>query len=401
MMSDDTLSSKEADDFRERCRVFLIANSMGGDPANFEDNRAFLAAASEAGLAGIAYPREFGGAGLSAAHDRIWREEKAAFPYADRLFIISHGMCLPIINEYGTDAQRLLYEADMISGRTLWCQMFSEPGAGSDVAGLQMTATRDGDEWVLNGQKVWTTYAHLAQYGVVIARTDPSVPKHAGISMFIVDLGSIGVDIRPIVQIDQGREFNEVFFSDVRIPAANIIGSENDGWRLATSMLMYERIAIGSGQTDQITQPRYEELVSAARRRGLIDDPILRDKITSLYILETCKSLVALRNRDEAKAGKTPGPAGSLGKLLGSTIEWEFRAIAYEVIGPPALAWEESSTADSEAAMGILTSFRVGIAGGTDEIQRNIIGDRVLGLPREPVTDRDTPYRDLIVGTVR
>jgi alkylation response protein AidB-like acyl-CoA dehydrogenase len=395
------LSIEESEAFRVRCQMFLTENANAGDPANLQDNRAFLAAASRAGLAGIAYPQEFGGAGLSVAHDRIWREEKAAFNYADRLFIISHGMCLPIINEFGTESQKQTYEADMISGRSLWCQMFSEPGAGSDVASLQMTATRDGDEWVLNGQKVWTTYAHLAQYGIVIARTDASVPKHAGISMFIVDLASPGVEIRPIIQIDQGREFNEVFFNDVRVAAEDIVGSVNEGWRLATNMLMYERVAIGSGQTDQITQPRYEELAVAARNRGVIADPVFRDRIADMYILETCKALVALRTRDEVKAGKTPGPGGSLGKLLGSVVEWKFRAIAYEVIGVSATAWDELDEARRDVAMNIVTTFRVGIAGGTDEIQRNIIGERVLGLPREPATDRDTPYRDLLVGTLR
>ena len=395
------LSIEESEAFRVRCQMFLTENANAGDPANLQDNRAFLAAASRAGLAGIAYPQEFGGAGLSVAHDRIWREEKAAFNYADRLFIISHGMCLPIINEFGTESQKQTYEADMISGRSLWCQMFSEPGAGSDVASLQMTATRDGDEWVLNGQKVWTTYAHLAQYGIVIARTDASVPKHAGISMFIVDLASPGVEIRPIIQIDQGREFNEVFFNDVRVAAEDIVGSVNEGWRLATNMLMYERVAIGSGQTDQITQPRYEELAVAARNRGVIADPVFRDRIADMYILETCKALVALRTRDEVKAGKTPGPGGSLGKLLGSEVEWKFRAIAYEVIGVSATAWDELDEARRDVAMNIVTTFRVGIAGGTDEIQRNIIGERVLGLPREPATDRDTPYRDLLVGTLR
>jgi alkylation response protein AidB-like acyl-CoA dehydrogenase len=395
------LSIEESEAFRVRCQMFLTENANAGDPANLQDNRAFLAAASRAGLAGIAYPQEFGGAGLSVAHDRIWREEKAAFNYADRLFIISHGMCLPIINEFGTESQKQTYEADMISGRSLWCQMFSEPGAGSDVASLQMTATRDGDEWVLNGQKVWTTYAHLAQYGIVIARTDASVPKHAGISMFIVDLASPGVEIRPIIQIDQGREFNEVFFNDVRVAAEDIVGSVNEGWRLATNMLMYERVAIGSGQTDQITQPRYEELAAAARNRGVIADPVFRDRIADMYILETCKALVALRTRDEVKAGKTPGPGGSLGKLLGSVVEWKFRAIAYEVIGVSATAWDELDEARRDVAMNIVTTFRVGIAGGTDEIQRNIIGERVLGLPREPATDRDTPYRDLLVGTLR
>ena len=175
-------------------------------------------------------------------------------------------MCLPVLNEFGTEEQKRRFMPDNISGKTLWCQMFSEPGAGSDVASLQTRAERDGDEWVLNGQKVWTTLAHESDYGVLIARTDPEQPKHAGISMFVVDLEAPGVEIRPIHQIDGGRHFNEVFFTDVRIPADWLIGEYNNGWRQATAMLMYERVAIGSMGSGSISQPMYDTLLAAAPR---------------------------------------------------------------------------------------------------------------------------------------
>jgi alkylation response protein AidB-like acyl-CoA dehydrogenase len=401
VVSETTLNGADVEAFRFRCRAFLEAYEGLNLVNTYDVGRHFLQSLADAGLAGLTYPREWGGAGLTKKHDEIWREEKADFPYYDRLHVISHGMCLPMIDEYGTEDQKQRYEADMISGRTLWCQMFSEPGAGSDVASLQMTAVLDGEEWVMNGQKVWTTYANQSDFGIILARTDSDVPKHAGISMFILDMRSAGVDVRPIHQIDGGSEFNEVFLSDVRVPSSNLIGAINDGWRLATSMLMYERVAIGSGATDDISHPYYDLLVAQARRSGHLTDPVTVEEITRIYVLETCKALVALRTRAEAKAGKTPGPGGSLGKLFGSIIAKEFRTVGAEIVGPGSIAWADDDELRRDFAYELIVSFRTGIAGGTDEIQRNIIGDRVLGLPREPAVDREVPFRDLKVGTQR
>ncbi|MEZ5217183.1 MAG: acyl-CoA dehydrogenase family protein [Ilumatobacteraceae bacterium] len=252
-------------------------------------------------------------------------------------------------------------------------------GAGSDVASLQTKAELDGDEWILNGQKVWTTLAHVSDYGIVIARTDPDQPKHAGISMFIIDLKSPGVEIRSIHQIDGGRHFNEVFFTDVRLPKDNLIGDLNNGWRLATGMLMYERVAIGSSGSGSISQPTYKMLVKHASPEQL-QDPTVRDALMKLYCMESTKAMVALRTRAELKAGKTPGPGGSLGKLAGSIIARYARGLALELAGPSSIAWEGAGGDDLQRY--VLNSFQAGIAGGTDEIQRNIIGDRGLGLPR-------------------
>jgi len=401
-MSDLALSTVDAEAFRARCYRFLDEQGANGASGAFEDGRSFVMAAADAGLgAGITLPAEYGGAGLTPAHDKIWREEKARFPLRDIEFIISHGMCLPMLNEYGTPAQKQAFMADMISGKTLWCQMFSEPGAGSDVASLQTKAERDGDEWVITGQKVWTTLAHRSQYGILIARTDPDQVKHAGISMFIMDMKAPGVEIRPIHQIDGGSHFNEVFFNDVRIPAGWQIGQLNEGWKLATSMLMYERVAIGSGSSGQIRQPNYDILLGHARANGSVANPVVRDQLMQIYIMESCKSLVAMRTRAEQKAGKTPGPGGSLGKLFGSNISWRFRAIAQAIAGPGSVAWSADDSAAGHLQRHVLHTFQDGIAGGTDEIQRNIIGDRVLGLPREPSIDKDLPFRDLRVGTQR
>jgi alkylation response protein AidB-like acyl-CoA dehydrogenase len=274
--------------------------------------------------------------------------------------------------------------------------MFSEPGAGSDVASLQTKAELDGDEWVINGQKVWTTLAHMSDYGLIIARTDPEQVKHAGISMFILDMKAPGVEIRPIHQIDGGSHFNEVFFTDVRIPKDWLVGEYNAGWKMATAMLMYERVAIGSMGSGSISQPNYKLLLAAARAAGKVDDPVVRDDLMQLYAMETTKSLIAMRTRAEMKAGKTPGPGGSLGKLYGAIIARKMREFALELAGPGSVAWEGGAPELQRLVVG---SFASNIAGGTDEIQRNIIGDRVLGLPREPSVDKNVPFKDLKVGT--
>jgi alkylation response protein AidB-like acyl-CoA dehydrogenase len=397
----DTLTAPtttDLNDFRAKCVAFLEAHAAGS-VTSLDDNRAFVAAAAAAGLGGIIYPVEYGGAGLTSAHDKVWREEKAKYPARDFEFIISHGMCLPMLHEYGTPAQKQAFMADMISGKTMWCQMFSEPGAGSDVASLQTKAERDGDQWIINGQKVWTTLAHRSDFGIVVARTNPDVSKHAGISMFVIDMKAPGVEIRPIHQIDGGSHFNEVFFTDVRIPADWLVGDLNNGWRMATSMLMYERVAIGAATSGQIKQPHFDMLSERARSYGSIADPAVRDQLMKLYVMESCKALVAMRTRAEQKAGKTPGPGGSLGKLMGSNIAWYFRSIAQDIAGPSSIAWSADDGGAKELQRYVLNTFASGIAGGTDEIQRNIIGDRVLGLPREPSVDKDLPFKDLKVGT--
>lgn len=410
-MSDTaTLTAEDAEAFRQRCRAFLEEHGTGipgavrgGDDRGkglLDGAKRFQKALADAGLAGLVYDREYGGAGLTRAHDRIWREEYGKYPDMTSELTISHGMCLPVLNQFGTHEQKAQFLAKNISGEEVWCQMFSEPGAGSDVASLQTKAELDGDEWVLNGQKVWTTLAHLSDYGIIIARTNPDAPKHAGISMFILDMRAPGVDIRPIHQIDGGKHFNEIFLTDVRIPASWLVGELNNGWNQATAMLMYERVAIGTGSTSGISHPNADRLVDEATKRGIITDPNLRQDLMRLYSEETAKSLVSMRTRAELKAGKTPGPGGSLGKLHGAVIARMMRTIIGEVFGADLVSYEKGDRAEMWSRT-VLTSFSANIAGGTDEIQKNIIGDRVLGLPREPAVDKDVPFRDLKVGTQR
>ena len=408
-MSDvETLTVEETEAFRRRCREFLEQHATGIQhdsadgraAASIAAAKTFQGALAEAGLAGLTFAQEYGGAGLTRTHERIYREVNAGFPDMTFELTISHGMCLPVLNQFGTEEQKRRFMPDNIAARTMWCQMFSEPGAGSDVASLQTKAERDGDQWVINGQKVWTTLAHVCDYGVIIARTNPDAPKHAGISMFIVDMKAPGVEIRPIHQIDGGSHFNEVFLSDVHIPADWLLGELNNGWNQATAMLMFERVAIGTGSTSGVTHPTADRLIEEAKRNGKITDPVVRQELMRLYSEETTKSLVSMRTRAEVKAGKVPGPGGSLGKLHGAKIARATRVLINRVVGQSTSAWEPG---DKGEAWGrnLLSSFQSSIAGGTDEIQKNIIGDRVLGLPREPSVDKDQPFKDLKVGTQR
>ena len=394
------LTDAEAAEFRQKCVDFMEQFAPGQNPS-LDDQKAFLTAAAEAGLAGLPVPAEYGGGGKTLAHEKIWREVKGNYPMPDAEFIISHGMCMPMLAEYGTHEQKERFLADNISGKTMWCQMFSEPGAGSDVPRAcrprpsstatsgSSTVRRSGPHSPTRATTAWSSRT----------RTDPDQVKHAGISMFILDMRGEGVEIRPIHQIDGGSHFNEVFFTDVRIPKDWLIGDLNNGWNLATAMLMYERVAIGGAGAGKINQPNFKMLRKAAESTGKLDHPVVRDQLMQIWSMETCKSLVAMKTRDELKAGKTPGPGGSLGKLFGSNIAWHVREMALEFAGPGSIAWNPDDESGSELQRIVLNSFQASIAGGTDEIQRNIIGDRVLGLPREPSVDRGVPFRDLKVGT--
>ena len=397
----DVLTAEQEAEFRAKVRAFLSDNTDPKAARDLDKQREYFGKLAEAGLAGMTIAEEYGGAGLTKRHDAIFREEMVNFPFMGSDFIISHGMCQPVLNDFGTEEQKRKYLPDNISGTTMWCQMFSEPGAGSDVASLQSRAERDGDEFILNGQKVWTTLAHVSDYAILIARTDPEAVKHAGISMFILDLKSPGVEIRPIHQIDGGSHFNEVFFTDVRVPADDLLGELNNGWNQATAMLMYERVAIGTVGSGKINTPNFRMLKHAAESSGRLGDPVVRQDLAHIFSMETAKSLVAMRTRDEMKAGRTPGPGGSLGKLFGSVIQWRMREILMNIAGPGSMAWEQGDETAGDLQKQTVGSFSSSIAGGTDEIQRNIIGDRVLGLPRDISVDRGVPFKELRVGTQR
>jgi alkylation response protein AidB-like acyl-CoA dehydrogenase len=313
-------------------------------------------------------------------------------------------MVIPTIVEHGTDEQKARYVRKALRGEEIWSQLFSEPGAGSDVASLQMKAERDGDEFVLNGQKVWTTGAQHSDFGAVIARTNPDRPKHRGITMFVIDFKAPGVSVRPLRQMNGGSGFNEVFFDNVRVPAANVIGQVDDGWRCAIAMLANERVAIGAGGGGARRGgggAGIDPMVKAARGNGLIDDPVVRQGLADVYIRQRIMGFIGQRTRAALKSGKAPGPEGSIAKLAGALLARRSSDLGIAIAGAAGQAWTEGDRRGARWAAAVLSSPASRIAGGTDEVQRNIIGERVLGLPKEPQVDRDQPFRELKVGTQR
>jgi alkylation response protein AidB-like acyl-CoA dehydrogenase len=313
--------------------------------------------------------------------------------------VIGLGMPGPTILELGTEEQKKRYLPKLLSGEEIWCQLFSEPSGGSDVAALITTATRDGDDWVLNGQKVWTSGAQHSDYGAVIARTDATVPKHNGITMFIIDMHSPGVTVRPLKVATGATPFNEVFFDNVRLPADSVIGSVNDGWRAAVVMLRNERVTIGTAAAPRTSPLSYDSLSALAGKLGTGADPGLGRKLAELYARERSVQLFGQLLREDALAGRDPGPRGSYAKLAGAELSLYAAQVAAEVLGPAAAGSDRADVRDVLTA--IIASPAGSIAGGTNEIQRNIIGERVHGLPKDPGVDRGIPFNQLRVGTLR
>jgi alkylation response protein AidB-like acyl-CoA dehydrogenase len=402
-----------ADDFRARARTWLEANAprrRGSAASGDEDSseaihwdldsaRAFQARLHDAGLAGITWPVAYGGQGLTPADERAFNEEARDFDLPGAIFAIGMGMCGPTLLDLGSEEQKGRYIRPLLRGQEIWCQLFSEPGAGSDVASLQARAAREGDGWVLGGQKVWTSRAEFADFGAVIARTDPDVPKHDGITMFVVDMHAPGVTVRPLRDMTGGATFNEVFFDAVRLPAEAVIGEVNAGWAAAVRMLMHERVSIGGGMRSRRGATTFDSLKEAARERGLNDDPVVRQRLVELFVRERVLHLFGTRLAQEARAGRSPGSRGSVGKLVGAALGRFSAAVAAELLGGDAIAWAPGDSEAHRVSVSLLAAPAGGIAGGSNEIQRNIIGERVLGLPKEPQVDRDVPFRELRVGT--
>jgi len=401
----------ELDGFRARVREFLASHATttadGAGTDHHDDGdavvargKAFQNALADAGLAALTYPVEVGGAGLDAEHQKVFDEESAGYEMPSRQFMVGIGICAPTLLEHGTDEQRRTYLPGLLRADAIWCQLFSEPGAGSDVASLQTRAERDGDEWVVNGQKVWTSGAHYADYGLLVARTNRDVPKHRGISMFIVDMHSPGVTSRPLRQIDGRAHFNEVFLDDVRLPADALVGQVDDGWRVTLAMLANERVAIGAGGSSQsLSSDGYGSVLRLARARGCTDDPVVRQELAELYVWERILALLGMRIREALVSGRAPGPEGSVAKLAATVLGKQAAGLGMALAGPGSLAWSEDEPGGGAEASAFLFAPMLGIAGGTTEIQKNIIGERVLGLPKDPAVDKDVPFRDLLVGT--
>ncbi|HTN79932.1 MAG TPA: acyl-CoA dehydrogenase family protein [Acidimicrobiales bacterium] len=351
-----------------------------------------------AGFGAIAVPSGYGGLGLTKAHEAAFKELEAEFdvPRDHEVLAVTSGLIAPTIEEYGTDEQRARFCRMFFQLDALCCQLFSEPGAGSDLAGLACKATRDGDEWILEGQKVWTSTARLAQYGFAICRTDPDVPKHAGMTAFLVPLDAGGIEIRPIRQMTGGASFNEVFLSGVRVSDDLRVGPLGAGWKVALTVLGHERAVSGSSRRGG----GFDELLMLARHLGRTDEPMMRQGLARAFEMKRVREWTRSRAAAQAKATGSSGPGGSIGKLLWTQAMRQTSDLAGELLGPSLTAdtGEWGTFAWNEHLLGA-PGYR--IAGGSDEIQRNIIGERVLGLPGEPRVDRDQTFAELARGVRR
>jgi len=346
----------------------------------------------DAGYGAISWPTEYGGAGLTVAHEHAYNDAEAGFavPESHETFAVTTHLVAPTIRIFGTPAQRARFVRRFLRAEELCCQLFSEPGAGSDLAGLATRATRDGNDWVLNGQKVWSSGAQFAGWGELIARTDPAVPKHAGMTAYLVPLDTPGVQIRPIRQMSGGTSFNEVFLTDVRVPDDLRLGGVGQGWKVALTTLGFERGGSGSRGVGG----SWQQLLSLARWLGRTADPVVRQQLASVYIHQHIRQMNAARIAAATAAGQPPGPEGSIGKLLWVAGMTEIGQVAASLLGPRLIAdtGEWGTYAWNDHVLGA-PGYR--IAGGSDEIQRTIIAERVLGLPGDVRVDRDVPWRDI------
>lgn len=349
----------------------------------------------DAGFGAISWPVEHGGAGLPHEYLDAFLEEEAAFdlPQSHETFSVTTRLVAPTIAEFGTAEQKERFIRPFLRTEMLCCQLFSEPGAGSDLAGLATSAVRDGDEWVVNGQKVWSSGARFSTWGELICRTDSSVPKHAGLSAFMLPLDTPGVEIRPIRQMSGGASFCEVFFTDVRVPDSLRIGDVGDGWKVALTTLAFERASSGSARGSE-HGGSWEQVRALARWADVTADPKVRQQLASLYSLNRIRALNGERVAAESVAGAPPGPLHSTAKLQWTQWMNEVSDVVSHILGPRLVA-DTGEWGTFAWAKHVLGAPGYRIAGGSDEIQRNIIGERVLGLPSEPRLDRGVPFNQL------
>ncbi|MEN3280144.1 MAG: hypothetical protein V7607_1284 [Solirubrobacteraceae bacterium] len=375
---DLTLSPSE-EAFRDELRAWLIGNHPGrepdGDLAGFEFRRGWQRRLHEAGWAGVSWPREYGGRGATLVEQAIYNEEfvRAQAPSAANVLGLAMGG--PTVIAHGTEEQKRRYLEPILSASEIWCQGFSEPGSGSDLASVKTRGVRDGDGWIVTGQKVWTTLAQHAKWCMLVARTDPDAPKHQGLTYFLMDMEQDGVQVRPLRQITGESEFNELFIEEARIPDENIVGGEGNGWAVAITTLMHERATLAFGLQIAV-KLALRELMDLARERGAANDPLVRDRLAQLYIEAEVLRLNAYRGLSAIMRDGVPGPEGSLGKWQWAEVNQALTELAMDLQGPRAVLQDDTWT------FRFLRARANSIEGGTTEILKNIVAERVLGLPR-------------------
>ena len=375
---DLTLSPAE-EEFRDDVRSWLEVHNPGREPDDdqeaFEFRRAWQRTLNERGWAGLSWPIEYGGAGATLVEQAIFTEELARAGAPQMANVLGLAMGGPTVIAHGSEEQRRRYLPPILSAEEIWCQGFSEPDSGSDLASLKTRAVRRGDDWIVTGQKVWTTYAHSAKWCMLLARTDADVPKHRGLTYFLMDMEQDGVEVRPLVQITGDAEFNELFIEEARIPHENIVGGENNGWSVAITTLMHERAGLAFTLQVDI-QIGIRELAERIREAGLADDPVIRQRWAQLFAEAQVLRLNAYRGLTGVMKRGAPGPEGSIGKWHWAEVAQALTELAMDVAGPRA------QLADDIWTHRFLRSRANSIEGGTTEILKNIVAERVLGLPR-------------------
>ncbi|HWF73058.1 MAG TPA: acyl-CoA dehydrogenase family protein [Solirubrobacteraceae bacterium] len=380
---DLTLSPSELA-FRDELRAWLTANHPGrepaGDEAAFAFRRVWQQRLNAAGLAGVSWPSEYGGRGATLVEQAIYNEEIVRAKAPQTANVLGLAMGGPTVIAHGTEEQRRRYLPPILSAEEIWCQGFSEPDSGSDLASVKTRATRHGDEWVVTGQKVWTTFAHHAKWCMLVARSDSDAPKHQGLTYFLMDMEQEAVQVRPLVQITGEAEFNELFIEEARIPDENIVGGVGNGWAVAITTLMHERatLAFGLQVSVQIALRELIEEAKGARANGhhASEDPVIRQRLAQLLIEAEVLRLNAYRGLTKIMRDGVPGPEGSLGKWHWSDVNQSLTELAMDIAGPRAML------ADDEWTYRFLRARANSIEGGTTEILKNIVAERVLGLPR-------------------
>ena len=398
-------------EFRAKCRAWLEANAelktkKTNSAKNMNvGNKGLLEAAAEwqkkkydAGWAMIHWPKEFGGIGATPIERIIWAQEESKFNVPKGVYEIGLGMAGPVMMEYATDEQKERYLPPMAEGKEIWCQLFSEPSAGSDVAGLRSKAVQDGENWIVNGQKVWTSGAHFSDFGILVVRHDPSLEKHKGLTFFFVDMKSPGIEVKPIKQLTGGSSFNEVYFNDVVIPDSQRLGEIGDGWKVAITTLMNERLAVGDA--DGVDANEAFELAKKHDKDGeqLIDNNAVRESIADWYCEASGLKNTKLRTMSALSRGDTPGPEASITKIVSANKLQAIGNFGMDSSDMSGMLMDEKSDF-IKFQMAWMGAAGLRIAGGTDEILKNIIAERVLGLPQEARADKGLAFKDIPSGS--
>ncbi|MBA2607324.1 MAG: acyl-CoA dehydrogenase family protein [Actinobacteria bacterium] len=370
----------------------VTANAVADDPAHVARCKKWQATLADAGWAAIAWPAAYGGRGATSRHQSLFNEEQSKFDVSTGVFAVGLGMAGPTLIAHGTEEQKDRFLPPLLRGDEVWCQLFSEPGAGSDLAGLSTRAELDGNDFVVNGQKVWTSGAQHSDWAILLARTDFDQAKHKGLTYFVLDMRSPGIEVRPLRQINGVAHFNEVFLTDVRVPAANVLGEVNGGWGVALTTLANERNFIGGG-TSSIG---FANIVDRARASGRTNDPLVRQELAEAFTRFEVLRFIGYRIQTAFAQGRVPGAEASILKLLYSRHVERNGNLGVDVEGAAGMLSGADAPDDGLWQQQFLTQWAMRIGGGTDEVQRNVVGERVLGLPAEPRPDKYAPFRELV-----